>query len=123
MDGSSAGGRLREVYAVAYPRLVGQLVGVTGDPAEAEDAVMEAFARAAPGRSSFHDADNPEALAAHRGRQRGAQSLATGAALDPPGPRAGPLSPGLMNGPIYSSDDDGRTWTGTTRQGNESRQD
>ena len=54
-------GRLREVYAVAYPRLVGQLVGVTGDPAEAEDAVMEAFARAAPGRSSFHDADNPEA--------------------------------------------------------------
>lgn len=61
MDGSSAGGRLREVYAVAYPRLVGQLVGVTGDPAEAEDAVMEAFARAAPGRSSFHDADNPEA--------------------------------------------------------------
>lgn len=61
MDGSSAGGRLREVYAVAYPRLVGQLVGVTGDPAEAEDAVMEAFARAAPGRSSFHAADNPEA--------------------------------------------------------------
>jgi RNA polymerase sigma-70 factor, ECF subfamily len=61
MDGSSAGGRLREVYAVAYPRLVGQLVGVTGDPAEAEDAVMEAFARAAPRRSSFHDADNPEA--------------------------------------------------------------
>jgi len=61
MDGSSGGGRLREVYAVAYPRLVGQLVGVTGDPAEAEDAVMEAFARAAPGRSSFHDADNPEA--------------------------------------------------------------
>jgi RNA polymerase sigma-70 factor (ECF subfamily) len=53
--------RLREVYAVAYPRLVGQLVGVTGDPAEAEDAVMEAFARAAPRRSSFHEADNPEA--------------------------------------------------------------
>jgi RNA polymerase sigma-70 factor (ECF subfamily) len=53
--------RLREVYAVAYPRLVGQLVGVTGDPAEAEDVVMEAFARAAPRRSSFHEADNPEA--------------------------------------------------------------
>jgi len=28
-----------------------------------------------------------------------------------------------MNGPIYSSDDDGRTWTGTTLPGNESRQD
>ena len=54
-------GRLREVYAAAYPRLVGQLVGVTGDPAEAEDVVMEAFARAAPRRSSFHEADNPEA--------------------------------------------------------------
>jgi RNA polymerase sigma-70 factor (ECF subfamily) len=53
--------RLREVYAVAYPRLVGQLVGVTGDAAEAEDVVMEAFARAAPRRSSFHEADNPEA--------------------------------------------------------------
>ena len=54
-------GRLREVYAVAYPRLVGQLVGVTGDPAEAEDAVMEACARAAPGRRAFHHAHNPEA--------------------------------------------------------------
>jgi RNA polymerase sigma-70 factor (ECF subfamily) len=53
--------RLREVYAASYARLVGQLVGVTGDPAEAEDAVMEAFARATPKRSSFHDADNPEA--------------------------------------------------------------
>ena len=53
--------RLREVYAVAYPRLVGQLVGVTGNPAEAEDVVMEAFARAAPRQSSFHEADNPEA--------------------------------------------------------------
>ena len=69
-------GRLREVYAVAYPRLVGQLVGVTGDPAEAEDVVMEAFARAAPGRSSFHDADNPEAwlrttaVNTHRSRWR-----------------------------------------------------
>jgi RNA polymerase sigma-70 factor (ECF subfamily) len=53
--------RLREVYAASYPRLVGQLVGVTGDLAEAEDVVMEAFARAAPRRSSFHEADNPEA--------------------------------------------------------------
>ena len=53
--------RLREVYAVSYPRLVGQLVGVTGDPAEAEDVVMEAFARAATRQSSFHEADNPEA--------------------------------------------------------------
>ncbi len=61
MDASSGGGRLREVYAVSYPRLVGQLVGVTGDPAEAEDVVMEAFARAATRQSSFYEADNPEA--------------------------------------------------------------
>ena len=53
--------RLREVYAVAYPRLVGQLVGVTGDPAEAEDVVMEAFARAAARPREFTDLDNPEA--------------------------------------------------------------
>jgi RNA polymerase sigma-70 factor (ECF subfamily) len=52
---------LREVYAAAYPRLVGQLVGVTGDPAEAEDVVMEAFARAAARPREFADLDNPEA--------------------------------------------------------------
>lgn len=61
MDRRHDEGRLREVYAASYARLVGQLVGVTGDPAEAEDVVMEAFARAAPRRSSFHDADNAEA--------------------------------------------------------------
>ena len=32
-------------------------------------------------------------------------------------------SSGFMNGPIYASDDDGRTWTGTTLPGNESKQD
>jgi RNA polymerase sigma-70 factor, ECF subfamily len=53
--------RLREVYAAAYPRLVGQLVGVTGDPAEAEDVVMEAFARAASRLREFAELDNPEA--------------------------------------------------------------
>ena len=42
MDGSSGGGRLREVYAAAFPRLVGQLVGVSGDPAAAEDAQAKA---------------------------------------------------------------------------------
>lgn len=53
--------RLREVYAAAYARLVGQLVGVTGDPAEAEDVVMEAFARAAARVRDFNEVDNPEA--------------------------------------------------------------
>ena len=33
-------------YAASYARLVGQLYAVTGDLAEAEDVVQEAFARA-----------------------------------------------------------------------------
>jgi RNA polymerase sigma-70 factor (ECF subfamily) len=53
--------RLREVYAAAYPRLDGQLAGVTGDPTEAEDVVMEAFARAAARPREFAELDNPEA--------------------------------------------------------------
>ncbi|GAA5115504.1 SigE family RNA polymerase sigma factor [Alloalcanivorax gelatiniphagus] len=52
---------MQEVYATSYRRLVGQLTGVTGDLAEAEDAVMEAFARAVNSSRSFLAADNPEA--------------------------------------------------------------
>ncbi len=33
-------------YAVSFPRLVGQLYAMTGDLAEAQDAVQEAFVRA-----------------------------------------------------------------------------
>ena len=33
-------------YAVSFPRLVGQLYAMTGDRAEAQDAVQEAFVRA-----------------------------------------------------------------------------
>jgi RNA polymerase sigma-70 factor (ECF subfamily) len=36
---------VREVYDASYYRLVGQLVGVTGSLAEAEDVVQEAFVR------------------------------------------------------------------------------
>jgi RNA polymerase sigma-70 factor (ECF subfamily) len=53
--------RVQEVYAASYRRLVGQLTGVTGDPTEAEDVVMEAFARAVNSRRAFLSADNPEA--------------------------------------------------------------
>lgn len=53
--------RVQEVYATSYRRLVGQLTGVTGDPVEAEDVVMEAFARAVNSPRSFLAADNPEA--------------------------------------------------------------
>ena len=58
MDGIA---RVREVYAGSYRRLVGQLTGVTGDPAEAEDVVMEAFARAVNRSRTFADLENPEA--------------------------------------------------------------
>ena len=63
MPRESAVDRVQEVYATSYRRLVGQLTGVTGDPveAEAEDAVLEAFARAVNARRSFLAADNPEA--------------------------------------------------------------
>ena len=61
MPRESAVDRVQEVYATSYRRLVGQLTGVTGDPVEAEDAVMEAFARAVNARRSFLAADNPEA--------------------------------------------------------------
>ena len=61
MSRASEVDRVQEVYATSYRRLVGQLTGVTGDPVEAEDAVMEAFARAVSSSRSFFAADNPEA--------------------------------------------------------------
>jgi RNA polymerase sigma-70 factor (ECF subfamily) len=53
--------RVREVYDVSYRRLVGQLTGVTGDPGEAEDVVMEAFVKAVKSAGEFGRLDNPEA--------------------------------------------------------------
>lgn len=50
-----------QVYAASYRRLVVQLTGVTGDPVEAEDLVMEAFARAVTRSRTFAGVDNPEA--------------------------------------------------------------
>ena len=65
---------VREVYAASYSRLVGQLTGVTGDPAEAEDVVMEAFAKASRDPGRFVALDNHEAwlrtVAVHAARSR-----------------------------------------------------
>ena len=61
MPPRSAVDRVHEVYATSYRRLVGQVTGVTGDPVEAQDAVMEAFARAVSSGRSFLVADDPEA--------------------------------------------------------------
>lgn len=52
---------VRTIYDASYRRLVGQLVVATGDLAEAEDAVQEAFARAVNHARTFRDTDNPEA--------------------------------------------------------------
>lgn len=57
-------------YTAAYPRLVGQLYALTGDHAEAQDVVQEAFVRAWDRRSSVLNGDrDPEAwirTVAHR---------------------------------------------------------
>jgi len=53
--------RFCEIFAVSYRRLVVQLYGVTGNAAEAEDLVQEAFVRAAAAGKRFVAMDNPEA--------------------------------------------------------------
>ena len=52
---------VREVYDVSYRRLVVQLFALTGDLAEAEDAVQEAFVKALDKARVFGNVDNPEA--------------------------------------------------------------
>lgn len=48
-------------YAGSFRKLVGQIYAMTGDLAEAQDAVQEAFVRAWDHRGQFARADNPEA--------------------------------------------------------------
>jgi RNA polymerase sigma-70 factor (ECF subfamily) len=50
-----------EVYDASYFRLVVQLYALTGELAEAEDAVQEAFVAALGRRRAFARLDNPEA--------------------------------------------------------------
>ena len=52
---------VRELYDASYRRLVGQLTGVTGSAAEAEDVVQEAFVRGIGHARTLRRADNPEA--------------------------------------------------------------
>lgn len=52
---------VRRCFDESYRRLVGQLYGVCGDLAEAEDVVAEAFVRAVSRRRTFERVDNPEA--------------------------------------------------------------
>jgi len=52
---------IQELYAGSYRRLLGQLIGVTGNVAEAEDVVQEAFVRGLDHPRRLLAADNPEA--------------------------------------------------------------
>ena len=70
--GNAGVDRIHEVYDASYRRLVGQLTGVTGAPVEAEDAVMEAFARAVNHSRAFLDADRPDGRSAVAGQPDGA---------------------------------------------------
>jgi RNA polymerase sigma-70 factor (ECF subfamily) len=52
---------IQQLYAASYRRLLGQLIGVTGSVAEAEDVVQEAFVRGLDRPRRLLGADNPEA--------------------------------------------------------------
>ena len=52
---------IQGLYAASYRRLLGQLIGVTGSVAEAEDVVQEAFVRGLDHPRRLLGADNPEA--------------------------------------------------------------
>jgi RNA polymerase sigma-70 factor (ECF subfamily) len=78
-------------YAATYQRLLGQLVLLSGDHAEAEDALQEAFARAAVRWRRLRSYEAPEAwvrrvalnltrMAARRLRRRTAALLRLGSA-------------------------------------------
>jgi len=72
---------LREVFEGSYRRLVVQLYAVTGDSAEAEDLVQEAFVRAAAAGRRFLQVENHEAwlrtaaINLHRNRWRKMRNL------------------------------------------------
>lgn len=50
-----------DFYAASFRRLVGQLYAMTGDTAEAQDAVQEAFVRAWAHRRKLRSEGSPEA--------------------------------------------------------------
>jgi RNA polymerase sigma-70 factor (ECF subfamily) len=93
---------VRQVYAASAARLVAQMYAVTGDYAEAQDVVQEAFVRALAGPARFREVTNPEAwlrtvalnVARSRHRRRVLlHGLVRSGRLDPAQPSAPALSP------------------------------
>lgn len=93
---------VREVYAVSAGRLVAQMFALTGDFAEAQDVVQEAFVRALARPRALRQVDNPEAWlrtvamnlarSRHRRRMLFDRLVRTGRVERPPGQVDG-LSP------------------------------
>jgi RNA polymerase sigma-70 factor (ECF subfamily) len=80
-------------YRAGYGRLVGQLLAITGNLQDAEDAVQEAFARASLRWTRLRDFDLPEAWVrrvainlAASGVRRARRQLAVLARVVPPAP-------------------------------------
>ncbi len=61
MVGAVSPDEFTDFYAASFRRLVGQLYAMTGDSAEAQDAVQEAFVRAWANRSKLDASASPEA--------------------------------------------------------------
>ena len=91
-------------YAATFPQLVGQLYAMTGDQAEAQDAVQEAFVRAWAHHGKIDRAGAPEAwvrvtawrIAASRWR-RTRQSRRLMLLTARPESTAGPTPTGLLS--------------------------
>jgi RNA polymerase sigma-70 factor (ECF subfamily) len=90
-------------YTASYQRLLGQLFAITGDLAEAENLLQEAYVRAFARWAQVHTYDRPEAwvrrvalnlaaMAARRLRRRGTALLRLG-----PPPVVPELSPELLD--------------------------
>ncbi|WP_255510233.1 RNA polymerase sigma factor [Micromonospora sp. AP08] len=93
---------VRQVYAASAARLVAQMYAMTGDYAEAQDVVQEAFVRALARPARFREVANPEAwlrtvalnVARSRHRRRVLlHGLVRSGRLDPARPSAPDLTP------------------------------
>jgi RNA polymerase sigma-70 factor (ECF subfamily) len=95
--------QIREVYAASAARLVAQMYAMTGDYAEAQDVVQEAFVRALARPGRFRQVENPEAwlrtVALNVARSRHRRRVVLGRIV-----RSGRLDPAQRTAPALSPD-------------------